>query len=111
VESAIVREGAVAHEKVTVGMPLDQVPARRDGDDDAGPGFCAALREIPQQLSSPAEDAAQEPGHGASPLALARMLTETPLRMPARATVPGAEARGSKKLVSKKFLDVQKAVP
>ena len=77
VECAMVREGAVGHEKVSMWMPLDQVAAGRDGDHEAGPGVRSdlsphvlgegkggALREVEQKLPPLPEDPAQEARHG-----------------------------------------------
>ena len=64
VKRAIVREGAVGHKDVSMRMPLQEVAARGDRHDDAGPsvrshpyphvlgeGLGAALRQVEQKLS------------------------------------------------------------
>ena len=76
-KGAIVREATVGQEKVSVRMPLDQVPGGGDGDDDSRPsvradssphvlgdGLGGALGEVEQKLPPLAEDPAQEAGHG-----------------------------------------------
>jgi hypothetical protein len=86
------RESAVGHEKVTVGMPLDQIAARRDGHDDAGPsvraelsprvlgdGLGGALREVEQELTPLAEDPAQEARHGEDDMTMRNGLEHLPL--------------------------------
>jgi hypothetical protein len=77
VKRAIVREGALGHEDVSMRMPLQEVAARGDRHDDAGPsvrshpyphvlgeGLRGALREVEQKLSPLSEDPAQEARHG-----------------------------------------------
>jgi hypothetical protein len=89
---AIVREATVGQEKVTVRMPMDQIAACGDGDDDAGPsvradlspdvlgcGLGGALGEVEQKLPPFAEDPPQEAWHGED----------------ARATAAASGSRGS----------------
>jgi hypothetical protein len=82
-EAAIVRKDTVGQEKVSVGVPLNQVSGSGDGHDDAGPsvraerpphvlgyGLRGALREVEQQLPPLAEDPAQEARHGEDDVAM-----------------------------------------
>jgi hypothetical protein len=77
VKGAVAGEGPIGHEQVSMGVPLGQVSGGGDGDDDSRPavsvepssdvlgdGFAGALRQIEEELSSLAEDAAQEARHG-----------------------------------------------
>src|SRR5512134_3931223 len=74
-QGAVVREGAVGHEAVTVRMPLQEITGAGNGDDwprvDSDLSFKvlaerlrAALRKVDQELSPPAGDASQQPRHG-----------------------------------------------
>jgi len=76
VKRTLLGEATVGQEKVSVGMPLDQVPGGGDGHDGAGPsvraepsphvlgdGLGGALGEVEQKLPPLAEDPAQEARH------------------------------------------------
>jgi hypothetical protein len=83
VKGAVAGESPVGHEKVSMGMPLDQVSGGGDGDDDTGlavwakpfsdvlgDGTGGALREVEEELSTLAEDPPQEAGHGEDDMAM-----------------------------------------
>ena len=83
VKGAVVGESPIGEEKVSVGMPLDQVSGGGDGDDDAGPavwtescpdvlgdGLGGALGEVEEKLPALPEDPPQEAGHGEDEVAM-----------------------------------------
>jgi hypothetical protein len=83
VKGAVGGESPIGQEKVSVGMPLDEVPGGGDGDDDTGPavwaescpdvlggGLGGALGEVEEELPALPEDPPQEAGHGEDEVAM-----------------------------------------
>ena len=83
VKGAVVGESPIGEEKVSVGMPVDQLPGGGDGGDDTGPavwaescpdvlgdGLGGALGEVEEEFPALAEDPPQEAGHAEDEVAM-----------------------------------------